>query len=210
MPKLNAAGLPEWDYQHYPSDAIREGRCAAILVDLAAAKISLEVEGTDTKPIHEQMFAGMTEPGEDYFAGHYRGENFPVLSDYRVCIGMDPRVGSLPHLVDSEMLGLAVNVIQVAQQLDADGAAQLHPNERLVRAVGMACALLVDFLRIHPYANGNGHIGRFLVWLALARAGIWPKRWPMNDKIPMPYPMLLSEYRDGNRVPLMQFVLSHV
>lgn len=210
MPRINTDGHPEWDYEQYPSDQIRGDRCTAILIDLAARHLSLEAEGVETRPSHLRMFEGMTEAGEEYFAGHFRGENFPYLRDYRVGVGMDSRVGTPPDQVDSEMQAFAAGVNQVCGILDADAASSLLPNERLVRAVGMACALLVEFLRIHPYANGNGHIGRLIVWLALAKAGIWPRRWPLNDKVPMPYPLLLSEYRNGQRQPLMQFVLSHI
>ena len=210
MPKLNAAGFPEWNYEHYPSHDIREQRCVALLLDLAQGHLTLEVDGVETRPIHERMFTGMTEAGEEYFAGHYRGENYPFLSDYRVVIGMDPRVGTDPALVATEMQVLAQGVTKVATILETDAASNLTQGDKLIRSVAMACALLVEFLRVHPYANGNGHVGRFLVWLALAKVGAWPRTWPLNDKVPMPYPFLLTEYRDGNRQPLIQFVLSHI
>lgn len=209
MPRLNAQGVPEWDYESYPSPQLREARCAQVLADIAGGHMSLECEGRDTRPVHFRMFDGQTEPGESYFAGHYRGEPFPYLDRYCVGVASDARVGVPPDRVAAEMTAFESAVVEVARLIDRDAGKPASP-ESIVRAVGAACALLVEFLRIHPYANGNGHMGRFLVWLSLARAGIWPRRWPLNDKVPYPYGMLLTEYRNGNREPLIRFVLGHV
>ena len=84
-------------------------------------------------------------------------------------------------------------------------SARVPEEEKLYYVVTFACRVLVEFLRIHPYANGNGHIGRFIVWLILARFGYWPKQWPLNAS--PPYHELLKTYRDGDPLPLEEFVL---
>jgi Fic family protein len=75
----------------------------------------------------------------------------------------------------------------------------------------LACRVFEVFLRIHPYANGNGHAARFLIWCLLSRYGYWPKGWPIEPRPPdPPYTHLISEYRNGNWEPLEEFVLKTV
>jgi Fic family protein len=73
-------------------------------------------------------------------------------------------------------------------------------------AVKVACRFLVLFLTMHPYVNGNGHIGRFIVWAILSKYGYSPTHWPLDCS--PPYHRLLSLYRNGNRKPLEDYVYS--
>jgi len=74
--------------------------------------------------------------------------------------------------------------------------------------VTFACRVLVEFLRVHPYANGNGHMGRWIVWLILAKFGYWPKKWPLDTS--PPYGRLIELHRDGDTLQLETFVLDCV
>jgi Fic family protein len=75
--------------------------------------------------------------------------------------------------------------------------------------VVVACMVFELFLRIHPYANGNGHAARFCTWAILGAFGYWPERWPIEPRPPdPPYTQLLVDYRNGNRVPLERYLLS--
>lgn len=206
------AGMPfsGWDYESYPDDAIRSQRCANILVDLAQGVLAPHTNCVDSRPIHHRMFDGMHEPDQAYFAGHYRGEAFPLLQDYEVVVPADGRVGTASHRVDAEMQRFRAEVDQSFGVVIPKIMAHVDAHQRLVASVGVACTHLVDFLSIHPYANGNGHIGRFIVWAVLHACGIHPRRWPLNDKVPHPYGVLLSEFRNQNRLPLIRFVLSHL
>lgn len=199
----------EWDYAWFESNEIREARCAQILEDLAQGRLSFIVHAKDSRPVHFQMFEGMTNPGDECFAGHYRGEAFAQLVGYRCYVPMDPRVGVEPALVATELDRFAGHVdlaLDAVSRIQTDKSRE----ELVVRTIGIACALLVEFLRIHPYANGNGHIARFIVWALLAHIGVWPRSWPLNESLPHPYGTLISMFRDGNRVPLIRFVLERL
>jgi len=82
------------------------------------------------------------------------------------------------------------------------------PPGKLLCTVTVCCRALEHFLRIHPYANGNGHAARFLVWAILWRYGYWTRRWPLDGS--PPYHALLSRYRDGDVEPLEKFLLACV
>ena len=76
----------------------------------------------------------------------------------------------------------------------------LSPAKLLALVVPLLASILVEFLTIHPYANGNGHMGRAIVWILLGRQGLWPQTWPLDDH--PPYDAPLKAYRDGNPDPL--------
>jgi hypothetical protein len=76
----------------------------------------------------------------------------------------------------------------------------------LVRLVQLVASALTRFLTIHPYMNGNGHMGRLLVWAALGRYNMLPVNWWLDDSPPN-YGVMLTAYRAGNRLPLERFLL---
>jgi hypothetical protein len=90
--------------------------------------------------------------------------------------------------------------------LDAHG--NLNPQERLRYILALTSRVFVAFLTIHPYANGNGHAGRFIVWSIMGRYGHWPRRWTVDPR-PQdpPYSDLISGCRSGDHDPLEQYLL---
>jgi len=158
------------------------------------------------------MFSGLTPSPCPYFAGHYRGERFRCLEFYEVKIHGDPRVGVPPQRVMPDMSNLADNIVRVGlSALNAGFSlpdSRLSPEEKLYYLVTFACRVLVEFLRVHPYANGNGHMGRWIVWLILAKFGYWPKKWPLDTS--PPYDQLIELHRDGDPLHLETYVLDCV
>jgi fido (protein-threonine AMPylation protein) len=200
---------PAWEYTVVPnaSETIAK-RCVKFLVSLRREELAHDALICNTRPIHSKMFEGTTPEDTPYYAGHYRGENFRCLEFYNVMVGGDPRVGVAHERVSSDMLNLA-DIIRAGLPAIAHGLAlpssQLPEEEKLFYVVVFACRVLVEFLQIHPYANGNGHMGRFIVWLILAKFGYWPKRWPLHQS--PPYHHLLKIYRDGDPTQLENYVL---
>jgi Fic family protein len=97
-------------------------------------------------------------------------------------------------------------------QLDADKQrplVDLSDEDRRANAVALVSALFEQFLRIHPFANGNGHAARLLLIAMLGRSGYWLQRFRIEPRPPEPtYSEAIKASRDGNRAPLEQFVLS--
>ncbi len=89
-----------------------------------------------------------------------------------------------------------------------DSNVLLSRQQRLRYLVALTCHVFELFLRIHPFANGNGHAGRLIVWSLLGRFGHWPRKWPVEPRPDdPPYTELIKRYRDGDRVPLEAFML---
>lgn len=203
---------PGWEYEHHGSRADIAPRCARLLVSLRTGAIDVRASALDTRPFHRHMFEGLTPTGCPYFAGHYRGEDFRCLRHYGVMIHGDPEVGAAPERVAPDMSNFNHHILK-AGFAALDKAFELPDShlsaaDKLYYLVVFACRCLVEFLRIHPYANGNGHQGRFIVWLILARYGYWPKKWPLNQS--PPYGQLIYDHRRGNPGLLEQFVLQAI
>jgi hypothetical protein len=77
---------PSWDYETVADwNSILAARSKAALVRLRQLSPERRIAlGRDGRPVHGQYFAGLTPPGCAYYAGHYRGEDFTCLKDYRV------------------------------------------------------------------------------------------------------------------------------
>ena len=209
---MHPADCPAWEYKNHPNYGSLGGRCSRILVSLRRGFVDVDRGLRDTRPFHGTMFSGLTPDKHEYLAGHYRGERFRCLEHLFVVIPADPRVGTPPNFVSMDLANFSANVLRPG--LSALRAAfsipdsRLPPEDKLLYLVKYASRVLVEFLRIHPYANGNGHAGRLVVWLILAKFGYWPKQWPLNTS--PPYHQLIFEYRNGIHDPLEHFVLKSI
>jgi len=201
-----------WEYDNHPDrNAILPVRCNDWLVALAKGSLNPQILSCDTRPAHLYLFEDLTPDGCKYLAGHYRGDNYSFLQYYNVRIAGDPRVGVDASVVLSSMnhlkktIDLGMSAINSAYQAPDD---VLPRSEKIIYIVKFATAVLVEFLRIHPYANGNGHMARLIIFTLLFQHKLWPKNWPF-DKSP-PYHQLISIYRDGAEKPLEDFILESV
>jgi hypothetical protein len=203
-------GCPAWEYNGLPQrQAVLTAAAADLLADLMTAAIDSLAIACDTRPAHERLFRQLTPPGVDYYAGHYRGEAFYCLEEYTVQVPHDPRVGAPPDRVASEMAQMSSFILQRLLLLDiAVRDPKLTAGRRVQLAVAIAACVFELFLRIHPYANGNGHAARFCVWAILGRYGLWPRKWPIEPRpTDPPYTPAIVEYRNGNAEPLETMLL---
>lgn len=193
--------------------AVLAGRAKETLVRLDTLSPDEKIAiGTDTRPVHERYFAGLTPVGFEYFAGHYRGEAFTCLKLLHVHIPGDPMVGHPPDRVLNDMAVFGADFESVVADGDFVWAANskvITPAEKLYRVIQLGVALFVYLLQIHPFANGNGHMARFFLISFLSRYGVKLARWPLHPR-PQdpPYSEFIGRYRRGDRVSLVHFVLS--
>jgi len=195
-----------WEYENHPRRDVLHQRTQALLKLIRSQNLDTISAASDSRPQHGFIFNGLTPPRCEYFAGHYRGENFYCLRFYRVTVASDRRVGAHPTNVEYLMSELSARLRSGLQALDANVA--LSPKQKLQYIVVLACSVFVNFLTIHPYVNGNGHAGRFIVWCITGRNGFWPKQWPIEPRpADPPYSDMIRTYRDGDRQPLETLIL---
>ncbi|CAN5905695.1 hypothetical protein BH11MYX2_BH11MYX2_35120 [soil metagenome] len=173
-----------WDYEGHPKRAqLLPQRIKALLIELRAGTYREASSQTDTRPVHKTIFAGLTPQYFPYFAGHYRGEPLRCLDTYEVEVPADPMVGVLAEDVATDVASLAGELTSGMEKADAIHAdTTLNEDERVVEVVAIACDVFVRFLTIHPFANGNGHAARFLIWAFLGRYDLWADAWTIEPR----------------------------
>jgi Fic family protein len=89
--------------------------------------------------------------------------------------------------------------------------AKLTKAQRLAHTVVLACRVFVRFLTIHPYANGNGHIARFLLIAILLRQGFRLKDFMIEPRpADPPYSGLIKRYRSGDGEPFERYIVGQL
>ncbi|KAB0596023.1 Fic family protein [Cupriavidus pauculus] len=192
-----------WDYEKYEKGNTVERRCFDLLISLRKGEVK-PTAAIDTRPTHQKMFNGLTHADCPYFAGAYRGS--------RDClVGYEVKVGSATT-EQSANVAAAMDALSSRIKADLDLVVQagksLSPADALVARLDVVLDRMVEFLTIHPYANGNGHMQRFIVWCFFAAMNFWPKHWPMDTRPPSPYDQYISAYRQGVKDPLRHYMLS--
>lgn len=212
---MHPAECPDWEYTRIAghSEILAQSQ-SAIFADLRARRINSGEVSSDTRPFHERMFRDLAPADCSYFAGHYRGEDFKCRRYLQVGIPSDPRVGSAPDLVRDQMSDLA-NLIQASVAGLDEGHrlpnAQLDASQKAMYSVCIACRIFEAFLRVHPYANGNGHAARLCLIALLGRYSYWLRAWPVEPRpADPPYTDLIVQYRNGNPEPLESFIFRSI
>jgi fido (protein-threonine AMPylation protein) len=202
------ADCPAFEYEDHPSaTGILSETNKELLEEIRSKQINARLVTPDTRPVHLRLFRDLCPPGFEYYAGHYRGELKRCLKDYRVMVRADPRVGSSPEKVSGQMAELAVAIRAGLASLDTFfNGPGVSRGEKVLSAVAFACRVFVQFLTIHPYANGNGHVARFCLVAILARYGIFLTGWSVDPRPEPPYGELITHYRDGH-VELLEAVV---
>jgi fido (protein-threonine AMPylation protein) len=171
---------PDWSEDH-PDDAARiAANVIAVLADvdhLATTRATLTDD--DLRRWHADLYAGCQVPAPAYRGG-FRGDAAPELRDYEVGVG--------PVLADGYPEGVGVWADEVADAVDrffasvarALGAldAALPPGrapttvDELHEVVAVTALLHGEWVRIHPFANGNGRTARLLASHVALRYGL--------------------------------------
>lgn len=194
-----------WEYKQDPRHKeILKAATAAFLIRLATKDFSAPADAQDTRNAHKFFFRELAPPLQPYFAGNYRGSTYPGLQNYAVTIRSDRRVGYPPNIVSSCMQKLSQSIGDATRVLDKSLSAISRQNH-LLNSLALVAEILNRFFLIHPYANGNGHMGRALIWIILVRYEYFPKHLEV-DRSPS-YHQALVKYRDGDKSQLINFLL---
>lgn len=118
---------------------------------------------------HRAVYAGVQLP-ESCYAGEIRDSDarFPALYRYEVQVG--GMLGTPAKDVPGELARLETRIRTVCARLDAAiPAGAPPPDDQHLRAVVAACGNVHgEWVRIHPFANGNGRTARLLAtWIGL-------------------------------------------
>lgn len=206
---------PSWEYSTISEieETLRE-RCYRLLRDLRLSGANGIVYFLkNTRAAHGQYFKDLTPDGFPHYAGHYRGEDFECLRDHEVGIGGDKRVGMRAKFTPNRMEQFS-HWVDESNKILTSGDNIWPPNisdeNVFYYKVCAATAMHVEFLTIHPYINGNGHIARMLLAIFLLHFGIEMNGLSVDTRPQAPYTKLIAKYRDGERHHLENFILQHL
>ncbi len=203
-----------WEYKDeagYSLELVRKRTKNLLLVIRMSSQVGKLNAAMDSRQVHAAFFEDMTPSGFAYYAGHYRGEKLRCLQEYEVHVPADPRVGHTAATVVAEMGDFATRLeatfVTVDYLLSLNGP--VGNVAKLIHYVQVCAALFVEFLEIHPFANGNGHMARMMILALLARRDIYPtRRWNIDPRpLDPPYSNLIKRYRDGDKEPLVRFII---
>lgn len=204
---LHPPDCPGWEYSDHPQkNNVLPERVARVMLDLRRGNLLPGEVALDTRGVHRFCFLELTPTGCEYYAGHYRGENYRCLLHYEVGVPSDPRVGCPPKQVSYRMRQLNDVIASCFVALGA--TPRLTPRDRLRYLVIVTARAFELFLTIHPFTNGNGHSGRFLVHSVLGKYGHWPLRFRVDPQPGPPYIAAIVAHRNGDPVPLETYILS--
>jgi len=152
-----------WRYEDYPNaNEILKQNCDRVLQELLDLSPAVSIEMIkDTRRIHKTVFEQLAHGDQKPFAGHYRGEDFACLKNRRG----SRRSQISDGLHATHCFTSPENVCDAMDRLK-EGIDALFRNIPLIspeRHYQLALATLMRFYLIHPYANGNGHIGRIMI-----------------------------------------------
>jgi Fic family protein len=123
---------------------------------------------------HRAIYAGIRLP-EPYYAGEIRDSDptFPELYGYEVQVG--GVLGTRSKDVPAELAQLETRLQTVCTRLDAAIPVGPPPDNPTLQAVIAACGNVHgEWVRIHPFANGNGRTARlWATWIGV-RYGLPP------------------------------------
>lgn len=207
---MSSIDCPDWEYADHPNRLPELRRkTSELMLALRRGALTVDQQGKDTRSVHAHLFSSLTPLNFEHYAGHYRGEALLCLEDYAVTADGDPNVGEAPASVARSMWLFGEILLSNLRELDERAANVRQPaGERIKVAAIFACEAFVEFLRIHPYANGNGHTARFLVWLILGRYGLWPQNFPIEPRPREPqYVSYIRMWRAGNKGPLINYFI---
>lgn len=159
--------MADWDAD---SPRLRQN-LTEVLRDVRDRALRREVPSLeDARRWHRDTMAGLQVPDPKY-VGRFRGE--PGLETTRVWVG--PHEGAPPDKVAGELrafertLQRAIAALDAryphGEELDADG---------LSAVVDLCAWTHAEWVRIHPFANGNGRTARILANALLMRYGVPP------------------------------------
>ena len=172
---------PPWDNDDPADAATMVGNASALtsgFKDLAPLRAVPTLN--DVLAWHTALYAGCSVPCDDYL-GHLRGDrSVPHLVGYEVGVGpIQPdgypsKVGIWSEDVSTEVQTLLRGITAALVRLDAIvpvGSAPSNPVQ--IQAVVALCAVIHgEWLRIHPFANGNGRTARLWAAFIALRYGL--------------------------------------
>ena len=126
---------------------------------------------------HRDLYEGIPRPF-DYYAGEIRDSDprFPELIDYEVHVGGTPgvRCGLVPAALEQFQVRAQAAAARLDEAIPQGTRADALTSSQLHGVLTLCAILHGEWVRIHPFANGNGRTARLWANWAALRYGLPP------------------------------------
>ncbi|MBV7418435.1 Fic family protein [Comamonas sp. CMM03] len=199
--------IEEWEYDNHPNKDIVSTRCQEIIKNLTGKIQEIFQVLQETRPSHKFMFENVVPTNKIYLAGNYRGAKYPQLCDRPVYIAGFPggHFSQVENLMKNFHHTLSQNIAKLSDYFKKN---PLTAQQKIFALSKFVSIYFVQFLAIHPYANGNGHISRLLVWCIFNFKLVKCSFWSVPNRNINPPDQYIAAYRLGNQVPLVKAFIS--
>lgn len=155
---------------------------------------------SDVRELHRILFEDFVPV--DYYAGNFRQDN-----DDLKCLSVNVQVGAKPGApfqdVDRSMSHLCSEGQYMMSSVHANGGGDA------AKRFAVAVAYVVgEFIRVHPFLNGNGRVSRLLWYWLCRRMSVKPQVSVFPRPPSRLYATCMSESMSGNHMPLAIAILS--
>lgn len=132
----------------------------------------------DTRPTHLFLFNGMAITGFEKCVGNYRTTTGDPVLNCKVSFG--DYNGAPPSDVSYRIAELRTKIrtqyrLLKTHNFDSEESFLFH-------LIKYAASIIYNFIMIHPYCDGNGHISRYLLFAIVMPEGYVPYRWRIHPR----------------------------
>lgn len=183
--------VPEPWYEHPDDTAVINANVAQLDLDIATTRGTREPFTLDVvRDWHRRIHQGTKHVPRAEYIGGFRGEGSIHLLTYTAAFGQDPATGAQfngahPATVADHLAAFEQEMVAALAKWDAHIPTLAEATmSRLNVVVEDAASLYATWIRIHPFADGNGRSARVLLNWLMARYGqplILPGR-PVADR----------------------------
>jgi fido (protein-threonine AMPylation protein) len=197
---------PDWN-EGIPPLRIREFRriCRSVVENVLSNSRAGFPSTSSFETWHGELFRTFVPLA--YYAGAVRQDD-----PHRPCLGIDVHVGDVPGAPFTEVRArLGALSIRTRQQCTA---LELHwdrldREKRVLLVSSLIASALCEFIRIHPFINGNGRISRLLWRSLLHRFGL-PSQVRIEPRPIWPYGEVMAAAMRGECEPLVLWILKAI
>ena len=158
---------PEWhpdqdpEYERLLTTSSATELSTLLSCGVSAAKVFMQ----DTRRVHQRLYAPLTPPGYQEYAGTYRGTKGTTLQDRRNHAQFVTKEGAFEFTAPEKVSVFLDNHLKSAIDQLVCAPSTDSPDQLF----GRAAKVFYIFGLIHPYLDGNGHIQRLLFAAAVAQ-----------------------------------------